>query len=270
EDLGTDDDGVPTEEVSPELMEEISGEIDEAQLLSLPTPKKPTRVFQSCQRDPKAPPMTLLNQDLFYLKHGNSGPKKYILSLHKYPAVPFPEDDIEERTSRWAKQDHIRRQKEQRDKPEEVYSKSKIVEVIRTSYELGHEHKFITKIVRNWVDCPSLSEALSSRKEFMISNSSWRAISRKSTSLLQQSHSLQKGEEVMILKEIPKFCDATVKRVLEKLKKYNKDVKYGYVDPSPSDANVEYLQFYEEDIEDQLKHRDQMKRCKMYVNGRPL
>ncbi|GJY21210.1 hypothetical protein Tco_0393776 [Tanacetum coccineum] len=150
EDLGTDDDGVPTEEVSPELMEEISGEIDEAQLLSLPTPKKPTRVFQSCQRDPKAPPMTLLNQDLFYLKHGNSGPKKYILSLHKYPAVPFPEDDIEERTSRWkmwAKQDYIRRQKEQRDKPEEVYLESKIVEVIRTSYELGHKHKFITEIV---------------------------------------------------------------------------------------------------------------------------
>ncbi|GJW52914.1 hypothetical protein Tco_0096999 [Tanacetum coccineum] len=47
----------------------------------------------------------------------------------------------------WAKQDHIRRQKELRDKPEEVYSRSKIVEVIRTSYELGHEHKFITEIV---------------------------------------------------------------------------------------------------------------------------
>ncbi|GKB74385.1 hypothetical protein Tco_0935797 [Tanacetum coccineum] len=43
--------------------------------------------------------MTLLNQDLFYLKYGNSGPKKYTLSLHK------------------------------------------------TSYELGHEHQFITKIV---------------------------------------------------------------------------------------------------------------------------
>ncbi|GKC10473.1 hypothetical protein Tco_1007255, partial [Tanacetum coccineum] len=80
----------------------------------------------------------------------------------------------------------------------------------------------------------------------------------------------KKEKRVMILKEIPKFCDATVKRVLEKLKKYNKDVKYGYADPSPSDANAEYLQFYEEDIEDQMKHRDKMKRCEMYVNGRPL
>ncbi|GKD30455.1 hypothetical protein Tco_1241233 [Tanacetum coccineum] len=129
-----DDDEVPTEEVSPELMEEISEEIDEAQpqkfvndmlrqrcnsgeehqyhvdqmhnylkndivwksrkeRLSLPTPNKPSPVYHSCQRDPKAPPMTLLNQDLFYLKYGNSRPKKYTLSLHNYLAVSFPDDD---------------------------------------------------------------------------------------------------------------------------------------------------------------------------------
>nr|GEU72794.1 integrase, catalytic region, zinc finger, CCHC-type, peptidase aspartic, catalytic [Tanacetum cinerariifolium] len=64
----------------------------------------------------------------------------------------------------------------------------------------------------------------------------------------------KKEKRVMIHNEIHKFCDAILKRVLEKLKKYNKDVKYGYVDPSPSDVDVEYLQFYEEDIEDGLKH----------------
>ncbi|GKC14379.1 hypothetical protein Tco_1011161, partial [Tanacetum coccineum] len=138
--------------------------------LSLPTLQKPTLFYHSCQRDPKAPPMTMLNQDLFYLKYGNSGPKKYTLSLHKYPAVPFPDDDIKERTSRWvskrfikfnvyaqygvehwkniwAKQFHIKMKKEKRDKPKEVYSDSKIVKVIRTSYELGHEHKFITELI---------------------------------------------------------------------------------------------------------------------------
>ncbi|GJT25930.1 hypothetical protein Tco_0895867 [Tanacetum coccineum] len=74
--------------------------------------------------------------------------KKYTLSLRKYHAVPFPEQLYRRNElQNWAKQDNIRRQKEQRDKPEEVYSKSKIVEVIKTSYELGHEHKFITKIV---------------------------------------------------------------------------------------------------------------------------
>nr|GEY91455.1 hypothetical protein [Tanacetum cinerariifolium] len=40
-----------------------------------------------------------------------------------------------------------------------------------------------------------------------------------------------KGEKrVMVHKEIHKLCDVTLKRVLEKLKKYNKDVKYGYAD----------------------------------------
>ncbi|GKD92346.1 hypothetical protein Tco_1372183 [Tanacetum coccineum] len=49
----------------------------------------------------------------------------------------------------------------------------------------------------------------------------------------------KKEKRVMIHKEIYKFCDATIKRVLEKLNKYNKDVKYGYVDPSPSYADAE-------------------------------
>ncbi|GJV28505.1 retrovirus-related pol polyprotein from transposon TNT 1-94 [Tanacetum coccineum] len=71
---------------------------------------------------------------------------------------------------------------------------------------------------------------------------------------------IKKEKRVMIHKEIHKFCDATLKSVLEMLKKYNKHVKYGYANPSPSYANVEYLQFYEEDIEERLRHRDQMRR----------
>ncbi|GKD00285.1 hypothetical protein Tco_1170559 [Tanacetum coccineum] len=137
---------------------------------SLSNPKKKALVVQSCQRDLKAPPLTLLNQDLFYLKQGNLGPKKYTLSLHKYPAIPFLEDDIEKQTSRWvskhiikfnvyarysvehwknmwAKKDHIKRHKQLRDNPHEVYSESKIVEIIRTTYELVHKQKFITEII---------------------------------------------------------------------------------------------------------------------------
>nr|GEU70464.1 hypothetical protein [Tanacetum cinerariifolium] len=49
-------------------------------------------------------------------------------------------------------------------------------------------------------------------------------------------------------------------RVLEMLKKYNKDVKYGYADPSPNDADAEYLPFFKEYIKDRLKHHDQMRR----------
>nr|GEV23867.1 hypothetical protein [Tanacetum cinerariifolium] len=51
----------------------------------------------------------------------------------------------------------------------------------------------------------------------------------------------KKEKKVVIYKEIHKFCDVTLKRVLERLKKYNKDVKYGYADPSPNGADVKYL-----------------------------
>ncbi|GKB71332.1 hypothetical protein Tco_0932744 [Tanacetum coccineum] len=70
------------------------------QILSLPFPQKPTPVVQSCQRDPKAPALSLVNQDLLYLKKCNSGSEKIVLSLHKFLAVIFPDDDIEERTYR--------------------------------------------------------------------------------------------------------------------------------------------------------------------------
>ncbi|GJZ89483.1 hypothetical protein Tco_0661265 [Tanacetum coccineum] len=44
--------------------------------------------------------LSLVNQDLLYLKKG-IGPEKIVMSLHKFPAVIFLDDDIEERTSRW-------------------------------------------------------------------------------------------------------------------------------------------------------------------------
>nr|GEX03376.1 putative ribonuclease H-like domain-containing protein [Tanacetum cinerariifolium] len=60
-------------------------------------PPKPTLVVQSYQKDPKAHALSLVNQDLLYLKKGNSGLEKFVLSLHKFSAVIFPGDDIEER-----------------------------------------------------------------------------------------------------------------------------------------------------------------------------
>ncbi|GKF37069.1 hypothetical protein Tco_0113827, partial [Tanacetum coccineum] len=46
-----------------------------------------------------------------------------------------------------AKMFYIKKQKEPGKPNEEVYLNSKIIQVIKTYWELGHEHKFITKIV---------------------------------------------------------------------------------------------------------------------------
>ncbi|GKC61273.1 hypothetical protein Tco_1088871 [Tanacetum coccineum] len=63
-------------------------------------PRKTTPLVQNCQRDPEAPALSLINQDLLYLKKGSSGPEKIVLSLHKFLAIIFNDVDIEERTSR--------------------------------------------------------------------------------------------------------------------------------------------------------------------------
>ncbi|GJT09348.1 hypothetical protein Tco_0856390 [Tanacetum coccineum] len=107
----SDDDEIPTKQVSQDIMEEVSLTIDEAKLKKMadeikeilvsPYPHKTTPLVQSCQRDPEAPALSLINQDLWYLKKGSSAPEKIILSLHKFPAIIFNDDDIEERTSRW-------------------------------------------------------------------------------------------------------------------------------------------------------------------------
>ncbi|GJZ95133.1 hypothetical protein Tco_0667336, partial [Tanacetum coccineum] len=105
------------------------------------------------QRDPEAPALSLINQDLLYLKKGNSGPKKIVLSLHKFPIIISNDVDIEEQTFRWvnkcvkkfntyarygvehwknphAKIFYIKRQKEPGKPKEVVYSNSKIIQVI--------------------------------------------------------------------------------------------------------------------------------------------
>ncbi|GKD03773.1 hypothetical protein Tco_1178747, partial [Tanacetum coccineum] len=70
--------------------------------------------------------------------------------------------------------------------------------------------------------------------------------------------------------KIYKFCDATLNRVLEGLKSYNNDVKYGYIQRELTSDEVEYLKLFKEESEVRLKHHNQMRRWEMYVNKRPL
>ncbi|GKB14803.1 hypothetical protein Tco_0848726 [Tanacetum coccineum] len=120
---------------------------------------------------------SMKRNEVHQLQKGSSRPEKIVLLLHKFPAIIFNDNLNEERTSRWvnkcvkkfnpyarygvehwknphAKIFYIRRQKEPGRSKEEIYSNSKIIQVIKTFWELGHEHKFITKIVaRRANDC---------------------------------------------------------------------------------------------------------------------
>ncbi|GJX59551.1 hypothetical protein Tco_0290941 [Tanacetum coccineum] len=330
ESYASDDDEIPTKQVLQDIMEEISLIIDEVKLKKMademlrqrctsgdehqkeilvsPHPRKITPLVQSCQRDHEAPALSLINKDLLYLKKGNSGPEKIVLSLHKFPAIVFNDDDIKERTSRWvnkcikkfnpyarygvenwknphAKIFYIRRQKEPGRPKEEIYSNFKIIQVIKTFWELGHEHKFITEIVaRRANDCivsitePDYKNLNKNDIEDMylpiMNNKELKNVMcfLSYMSLYMESFTLiaRKRKRVMRPSKIHKFCDATLRRTLEGLKSYYNDVKYGYVQKELTNDELEFLKLFEEEIEVRLKYRDQMRRWEMYVNGRPL
>ncbi|GJZ31857.1 hypothetical protein Tco_0576904 [Tanacetum coccineum] len=330
----SDDDEIPTKQVSQDIMEEVSLTIDEAKLRKMademlrqrctsgdehqyhidqmknflksdivwesrkeilvsPHPRKTTPLVHSCQRDPEAPALSLINQDLLYLKKGNYGPEKIVLSLHKFLAIIFNDDDIKERTSRWVNivarraNDCIVSITEpdyknlNKNDIEDIYlliMNGKVPNYadtgllwslsvfIRSSviWERVHDYQLRIKSYQQKVNLTASTmtfPGIEDHEMFSIIYEPAHGIIYKNS---------KKEKRVMRHLEIYKFCDATLNRVLEGLKSYNNDVKYGYVQKNLTKDETEYLKLFEEEIEERLKHRRQMRRWETYVNGRPL
>ncbi|GJU78366.1 hypothetical protein Tco_1275436 [Tanacetum coccineum] len=197
---------------------------------------------KSCQRDPETPALSLINQDLLYLKKGSSGPEKIVLSLHKFPAIIFKDDNIEERTSRW-------KQKDPGKPKDEVYSNSKIIQVIKTYWELGHEHNFITEIVAR-----RANECIVSITELDYNNLNKNDI--EDMYLLIMNGKVLGYAETGLLWSLSVF--------IKSLKSYNNDVKYGYVQRELTNDEVEYLKLFEEEIEVRLEVVEPDEKMGMY------
>ncbi|GJS45153.1 hypothetical protein Tco_0595274 [Tanacetum coccineum] len=254
----SDDDEIPTKQVSQDIMEEISLTIDKAKLKKMadkmlrqrctsrdehyrkeilvsPHPQKITPLVQSCQRDPKAPTLSLINQDLLYLKKGNSGPEKIILSLHKFLAIVFNDDDIEE-----------------------LFIRSSVI------WERVHDFQLGIESYQQKINLTAPTITFPGIEEYDVYSIVYEPVHG-----IIYTNS-KKEKRVMRPSEIHKFCDATLRRTLEGLKSYYNDVKYGYVQKELTNDEVEFLKLFEEEIEVRLNYRDQMRRWEMYVNGRPL
>ncbi|GJX33361.1 hypothetical protein Tco_0243216 [Tanacetum coccineum] len=242
------------------------------EILVSPHPRKTTPLVQSCQRDPEAPPLSLINQDLLYLKKGSSGPEKIVLSLHKFPAIIFNDDDIEERTSRWvnkcvkkfnpyarygvehwknphAKIFYIRKQKEP-GKPKEIVARRAnecIVSITEPDYKNLNKNDIedMYLLIMNG-KVPDYAETglLWSLSVFIRSSVIWERV-----------HDFQLGIESYQQKvnlTAPTISFPGVEKhkiVLEGLRSYNNDVKYGYIQRDLTNEEVEYLKLFEEEIE---------------------
>ncbi|GJT37436.1 hypothetical protein Tco_0937301 [Tanacetum coccineum] len=290
----TYDDEIPTKKVSQEIVNEMSQTVDEAKLLKVVDEMSRQRctsgdehqyhieqmqnflkndiVWES--KDPKAHALSMVDQDLLYLKKGSSGPEKIMMSLHKFPAVIFPDDDIKERTSRWAdkcvkkfnpyalynvehwKNPHekifyIKKQKDLK-KPKEIVARranGRIVSIIESNYKNLNKNDIedmYLLIVNNKVD------------EYAETSLLWSLSVFRSTMIWERVHDFLLGiEKYKVFSIVSGPVDGIIY-------KNNKNIK------SLSNEDVEYLQLFKEEIEEQLKHRDQMRRWETYVNKRPL
>ncbi|GJY19359.1 hypothetical protein Tco_0390850 [Tanacetum coccineum] len=317
ESYASDDDEKLTKQVSQEIMEEVSLTINRAELNKIADEMLRQRCtsgdehqyhidqmknfLKSDIRDPEAPTLSLINQDLLYLKKGSSGPEKIVLSLHKFPIIIFNDVDIEERSSRWvnkcvnkfnpyarygvehwknphAKNFCIKRQKEPGKPKEVVYSNSKIIQVIKTYLELGHEHKFITEIVAR-----RANECIVSITEPDYKNLNKNAI--EDMYLLIMNGKVPNYTEIDLLWSLLVFIRSLViwERVHDfqlGIESYQQKVNltaptiyFLGIEKHKIDLiedEVEYLKLFAEEIEVRLKYCNQMRRWEMYVNGRPL
>ncbi|GJU48227.1 hypothetical protein Tco_1217782 [Tanacetum coccineum] len=277
---------IPSEEVSLELLTEMSGKgikwvltIDDQKRMhddlndtmrEVGIPKKPALVIQSCERDTNAPPIVVVNKNIFYMKNGNSKTRKCVLSLHKIHAFAFLENDLEELNTRyvrkpikrcniyaryvvehwknlWAKQSYIRGQLKKRADPDEVYSYQRIVDVIRVQYDQGHGQEFMKECVVKRADGEYESFSESDYKYLhkndikdmylMWLNEEKKPYTSNSLPFIGLIYENSKKEKrIMDIDEILKFCDATLKRVLKEVKKINLDVKHADPTLSKDDA----------------------------------
>ncbi|GJS99547.1 hypothetical protein Tco_0820717 [Tanacetum coccineum] len=216
----SDDDEIPSKQVSQDIMKEVSLTIEEAKLKKMADEMLRQRCTIRDEHQYHIDQMkNFLKSDIVWesrkeILKGSSGPKKIVLSLHKFLVIIFNDDDIEERTSRWV---------------------NKYVKKFNPYARYG---------VKHWKNPHA--------KIFYIRK-------QKDPGNPKEENS-KKEKRVMRHSEIHKFCDATLNRVLEGLKSYNNDVKYGYVQRKLTNDEVEYLKLFEEEIEVRLKYRNQNKK----------
>nr|GEV52818.1 hypothetical protein [Tanacetum cinerariifolium] len=283
-----DDDALPEEESSAKRCtssEEYAYHLDQiksymenhivwesrAEELTMQVLDNPVLVYQGCDRNPNAPTRYLYNKDLFYLKYGNSKIREkefmkeiivkrvdgemcsFLESYNKY----LNKNDIKD----WylmCLNVKINYRENGEVKSLNVFIRSSVIWERVHDYQLGLErYQLKVNLIAPTLTVPGIEDL-----------SPYSIIALPIVGLVYKNSKIER--RVMDINEIPKFYNVTLKRVLENVKKINLDVKHDYKDPPLSKEDAELMKFYEEHIQERLKHRDQMKRWESYVNRIPI
>ncbi|GKD84407.1 hypothetical protein Tco_1355561, partial [Tanacetum coccineum] len=213
---GIDDDEVPTEEVSSELLAEVS----EKEMTSDDI-QRMQNAINNMMRD-------RCNSEDNLEELNTRWVKKTIKRFNLYARYV-----IDHWKSPWAQHDHIKRQMNKRDNPKTstLMVNDEYLEFAESDYKYLHKNDIEDIGYVYWERIHDYQLGME-------------------IGLIYENN--KKEKRVMVIKEIPNFCDATLKILLEKVNKFNLDVKHGYADPNLSDEDAEYIKFYEEYIKESL------------------
>nr|GEY68945.1 hypothetical protein [Tanacetum cinerariifolium] len=81
---------------------------------------------------------------------------------------------------------------------------------------------------------------------------------------------IKEEKRVIDLVDIPKFCDATLEKVLKELKLKIFVTEFKMKTPLHGELDLNIMKACEREIMKRLKHRKRMRRWKSFVNGRPI
>ncbi|GKC33017.1 hypothetical protein Tco_1040311 [Tanacetum coccineum] len=197
------------------------------------------------QRNLNEPLRYLYNKDLFFLKNGNTEEKKYIISLQKIHAEPFPEADLEEKMNRWVRKEfkyfnedarlsiqhwkdswhkrvYKQNQRKFKDNTKDYFSNNRITEFVRITTDQLYGLNFMDQIIvireNDKPDRFSKADFWKKKvnyRERKLMNSLITFI--RSHVIWERVYDFQLGIESYQIK-IVKFCDATLERVLNEVK----------------------------------------------------
>ncbi|GJX62867.1 retrovirus-related pol polyprotein from transposon TNT 1-94 [Tanacetum coccineum] len=279
ESYASDDDEIPTKQVSQDIMEEVSLTINEAELKKITDEMLRQRCtlgdehqyhidqmknfLKSDIRDPEAPTLSLINQDLLYLKKGNSGPEKIVLSLHKFPAIIFNDVDIEERTSRWVNK----------------FEGVTIVSITEPDYKNLNKNDtedmyllIMNDKVPDYAETGLLWSLLVFIRSFVI----WERVHDFQLRIESYQQKVNLTAPTISFPGVEKhkmfsiIYEPVHGIIYKNSKKEKRVMRHSEIHKELTNDEVEYLKLFEEEIEVRLKYRNQMRRWEMYVNGRPL
>ncbi|GJZ27084.1 reverse transcriptase domain-containing protein [Tanacetum coccineum] len=158
--------------------------------------------------------------------------------------------------------------------PEEYFSDHRIVEVVRDNTKQQHRLEFMEQIIMmRENDKPSsffeadfnyLNKNDIKDMYYLLPEQE----DKPTMSLIYLNNNNEK--RFMGLREIAKFCDATLEKVLKEVKMKIFETKFLKKTLLLGSLDLKIMKAYEREIIKHLKHREQMRRWESFVNGRPI